>query len=74
MKLKKGQLVATGIPQLMGWERDGLECTYNPPGYNVHDFFDSSGRYLGKDQDGYEPVFHSLTDDEIKEYMDQDNA
>jgi hypothetical protein len=44
------------VPQ--GWNAIDHE------GYNVWDYFDEQGRYLGPDHLGVEPVFSDLFDDD----------
>jgi hypothetical protein len=48
-----GQAYDIGKLRLLGWTAgDGT----GPEGYRLMDFFDSDGRYLGRDQNGIEPI------------------
>lgn len=39
------------------------EAPEAPEGYNVHDYWDVAGRYLGPDCDGIEPTFDDAPHD-----------
>lgn len=53
----------------IGWTKgDGT----GNEGYNVADYFDSRGQYLGPDEHGIEPIFREMTEDEVKEYLAQE--
>lgn len=54
MKLTKGNTYDLATLTCTGWtEGDGS----GSDGYNVSDYFDSAGRYLGPDEHGIEPIF-----------------
>ena len=63
MKLTKGQKYNVETLEFAGWT--GNDAIYdesgnrNPgmDGYNVSDYFDADGRYLGPDIYGVEPTF-----------------
>ena len=54
MKLEKGKIYDLDNLNCIGWT-DG-DGTGNE-GYNVGNYFDSCGRYIGPDEHGIEPIF-----------------
>jgi hypothetical protein len=54
MKLTKGNTYDLATLNCIGWTAgDGS----GSEGYNVADYFDATGRYLGADDHGIEPIF-----------------
>lgn len=55
-----------------GWAKNG-EKIDAPSGYNVSDFFNKFGKYLGPDIFEIEPIFREMTQEEIDEYLHPEN-
>lgn len=57
MTLMQGKLYTISHLVLLGWtDGDGSGAE----GYNLLDYFDYEGRYLGADQHGIEPIVEEL--------------
>ena len=60
--LRKGQLLPIGMT-FWKWRvvyNDGhIEYLDDIPGYNVENYFDENGLYIGRDCYGFEPMFGS---------------
>ena len=56
MKLINGKIYDLNNLTLIGWTNGNGS---GHEGYNVADYFDKQGRYLGPDQDGIEPDFQA---------------
>lgn len=51
------QALDSGTIRYEGWQRDGERVTGLGDNYNVSDYFDRDGNYLGPDEFGVEPIF-----------------
>jgi hypothetical protein len=55
--------MANTNPQITGWARNGQPIE-TPEGIHAEDFFAADGKYLGADEDGVEPIFVEVENEE----------